>query len=79
MPLAEAPQQAANLPDIVSRATMRAATYVASPLYGKFDDIVGLRLHGPNNVIEPPGIDCDRTLTDAHARGICTKTETCVD
>ncbi len=77
MLLAVTPQQAANLPDIAARTAMRAATYLASPLYGKLNDI-GPDWHGLVKLVEKPGIDCERTLTGVPPARICTKTETCV-
>ncbi len=79
MPLAVAPQQVADLPDIASRTTMRAATSFAPSMYGKLDDVVGLCLHDPEKVTELPGFDCEPALTDVPPARICTKTETCVE
>lgn len=52
MLLAVAPQQPADLPDIVLRATTGAAMDLAFLLYGKLNDIVGLCRHSPDKVIK---------------------------
>jgi len=78
MPIAVAPQQATDLPDIVSRPTMWAATNLASLHYGKLNDIVGVRRHDHEKVIESPGYDCERILTSVRSARICTKNVTCV-
>jgi hypothetical protein len=52
MPIAVAPQQAADLPNIVSRPTMWATMNLASLLYGKLNDIVGVCRHDHEKVIE---------------------------
>ena len=78
MLIAVAPQQAADLPDIVARPTMWAATNLASLLYGKLNDIGGGRRHDHEKVIESPGYDCERTLTNVRSARICTKNVTCV-
>ncbi len=78
MPIAVTPQQAADLPDIVARPTMWAATNLASLLYGKLNDIVGVRRHDHEKVIEQSGFDCERILTSVRSARICVQNVTCV-